>query len=86
MLESEAVGCSYLKDGGGGLKKLKTLFSEKHVAIILPPRHVKTSSPAVAAAGADHVLIITGKANVGDVSRVTKVTLVFGLVKDHKCW
>lgn len=66
--------------------KLKTLFSEKHGDTILLPRHVKASSPAVAAAGADHILIITGEANVGDVSRVTKVTLVFGLVKDHKCW
>lgn len=66
--------------------KLKALFSEKHMGTILPPRHVKASLPAVAAAGADHVLIITGEANVGDMSRVTKVTLVFGLVKDHKCW
>lgn len=63
--------------------KLKTLFSEKHRGTIW---HVNASSPAVAATGADHVLIITGEANIGDVSRMTKVTLVFGLVKDHKCW
>lgn len=39
----------------------------------------RAHSPAVAAAGADHVLVVTGEANVGDVSRVAKVALVFGL-------
>lgn len=35
--------------------------------------------PAVTATGTDDVFIITGEANVGHMSRVTKVTLVFRL-------
>lgn len=37
------------------------------------------NSPAVTAASADHIFIIAGETDIGYVSRVSKVTLMFGL-------
>lgn len=35
--------------------------------------------PAVVSSSADHILVIVGETDVRHVSRVTKVTLMFGL-------
>lgn len=48
------------------------------------PSNHQSDSPAVATTGADHKLVIAGESNIGHVSRVTKVPLVFGLWKHEK--
>lgn len=48
------------------------------------PSNHQSDSPAVATTGADHKLVIAGESNIGHVSRVTEVPLVFGLWKHEK--